>query len=342
MIWVPKKKLLVPRTPQRQRGFLLSPWRFGKRIVPAAASMDGAGNLTTFSGAAVAEARATALDGVGTANWVGDRAAVAPGAMSSDGAGSVDFAGGAVVAGDVNAAGTGAATFAADGQEIKVDAADFDGATDKLTRSSALAGQVDSKKGILSFWVSADSVGGNDDILDATGVSVRITTTGALRFALGAAVLWTSAAGVITNGSWNHVLFEWDVSIAYTECYLNGTQLVAAGDLITNVDVGWAAITSWTLGGPINPLDAGVADFWFAPAQFVGITNASVRRRFRSDAGKPVGLGGSGDIPTGSAPLIYLHLDDGEAASNFAQNRTGAGNFTVTGALTTYPSSPSD
>jgi hypothetical protein len=89
-------------------------------------------------------------------------------------------------------------------------------------------------------------------------------------------------------------------------------------------------------------MDGGMAELFFAPGQFLDFSVQSNRRKFRSSGGKPISLGADGSTPTGTKPLIYLHLDDAETANNFATNRAGNGNLTVTGALTTRATSPSD
>ena len=51
--------------------------------------------------------------------------------------------------------------------------------------------------------------------------------------------------------------------------------------------------------------------------------------KFRGSDGKPMRILSDGSGPTGTAPLAYFHLDDGEAVANFALNRGTGGDFTV-------------
>ena len=84
------------------------------------------------------------------------------------------------------------------------------------------------------------------------------------------------------------------------------------------------------------------AEVSFAFGQSLDFSIVSNRRKFLSAGGKPVFLGADGSLPTGTAPIIYQHLDDGEAVANFATNRGTGGDFTITGTLDTGSTSPSD
>lgn len=363
-IWVPKRDLILPRRlrpgPARQRGFLLSPYRFGPRRISAEANLVGSGDAS-FAGAGVSAAMMSGVAGVGAADWVGDRAQTVPAALSSDGAGIASFAGGGINGGALDVAGAGTAAFVSEPALITVDAADFDGSAAWLSKSSAMSGMADSKTGIFSVWVKFDTLspagGSTKEILAliAGGFDIfRCNVTAffnRVNFNIGTSapsgvITWASQSFAISTTGWHHILFAWDSGNAYTECYINGTQLTASGDAITNAAASYSAVDLFGVAnysGGSNISDCGMAELYFAPGQFLDITNAANRRKFSSGVGgKPVDLGGSGASPTGTNPLIYLHLDDGESAANFASNRTGAGNLTVTGALTTFASSPSD
>ena len=81
----------------------------------------------------------------------------------------------------------------------------------------------------------------------------------------------------------------------------------------------------------LSAFNGALAEVYFAPGQYLYFSIASNRRKFISRTGKPVHLGTTGMLPTGTAPLVYHHLDDAEAVANFATNRGTGGNFTITG-----------
>ena len=77
-----------------------------------------------------------------------------------------------------------------------------------------------------------------------------------------------------------------------------------------------------------------MAEFWLDDS-FIDFSNATNRQKFYSSGGDAVDLGSDGSTPTGSAPLVYLHLDSGETGNNFASNAGTGGDLSVTaGALT--------
>ncbi len=73
---------------------------------------------------------------------------------------------------------------------------------------------------------------------------------------------------------------------------------------------------SWMLGGTLTPHETStdtlnciiceMAEFWFAPDQYIDFSVAANRNKFHSVAGKPVSLGTDGSAPTGSPPVLYL------------------------------------
>ena len=88
--------------------------------------------------------------------------------------------------------------------------------------------------------------------------------------------------------------------------------------------------------------DGCLAELYFAPGQYLDFSIVANRRKFISASGKPIQLGRRGELPTGTAPLVYQHLDKGEAVANFATNRGPGGDFTITGTPDTGSTSPSD
>lgn len=97
------------------------------------------------------------------------------------------------------------------------------------------------------------------------------------------------------------------------------------------------SVGAWGTASP-NKYVGDMANFWFAPGQFVDFSNQANRRKFIDAGGKPVNLGADGSTPTGTAPAIFF---SGDAAA-FATNAGTGGAFTLTGSLTNASTSPSD
>jgi hypothetical protein len=242
-----------------------------------------------------------------------------------------------------------------------VDAADFDGTNDYMARGANLTGIADSKTGIMSVWFKLDTLPTSNHIrpfLDGTDTTdfapefyAAVNDTGECYVgatdSLGSTVFNLSAGtGAVSAGNWYHMLASWDTSTNVGSLYLNDVQKTTAPGAV-NANVPYTSVPNWTAGwittgGIIEKLDGGLAEVYFAPGQYLDFTVASNRRRFIGSNLKPVDLGATGSKPTGTAPIVYFHLADLEAPANFATNRGTGGNFTVTGALTTYATSPSD
>lgn len=239
------------------------------------------------------------------------------------------------------------------GGQFQVDSADFDGTNDWMPRASDLDGNSDSKSGILSCWIRFD---GGD------GVAQRAIANANLRFNVTKAattniigITGRNAAGTIilqlltdtaytASATWLHFLVSWNLATAAAHLYVNDSDDIAAGPTLTDDTIDYTQ-TSWGIGSGATgseKLDGCLAEFYFAPGQYIDLSVETNRRRFISAGGKPVYLGSTGSAPTGTAPIVYQHLDNGEAVASFATNRGTGGDFTVTGTLTTGSTSPSD
>lgn len=239
---------------------------------------------------------------------------------------------------------------------FNVDAAYFDGTNDYLEKLSALTGAADSKTGILSFWIRFDAgSGAQRDIFNSrnagdssSGVTVVKGTDDKIYIGGNSSVPaqvmnFNTSAMPIDGTTWKHILASWNAATTTLQLYVDDvsdkTESVNNNATIVYTD------TKWWVGassfGTTFALNGNLAEFFFAPGQYLDFSVTANRRKFNS-GGKPANLGATGSAPTGTAPLIYLHLDDGETAANFATNRGTGGNFSVVGALTTASTSPSD
>jgi hypothetical protein len=76
-------------------------------------------------------------------------------------------------------------------------------------------------------------------------------------------------------------------------------------------------------------LKTDMAELYFAH-EFLDFTNPANRAKFHDTNGKPVDLGTTGSLPTGSPPLLYLSLQSVDNSPYlFASNESGAGSLTV-------------
>lgn len=238
---------------------------------------------------------------------------------------------------------------------IVVDSADFDGSNDFLARGADLSGNADSKSGILSVWVRFDSGTGAQRIIGSNGdndqgfESQRRSSSGAFeiigRNAAGTDILLLrTSASFVAGATWRHFLASWDLATGAGHLYVNDVSDLGSSTL-TNDTIDYAEDNYGVGGNPVSgavKLDGALAELYFAPGQYLDLSILANRRKFISNTGKPVWLGANGSAPTGTAAIVYLHLDNSEAVANFATNRGTGGNFSITGTLETGSTSPSD
>lgn len=235
-----------------------------------------------------------------------------------------------------------------------VDSADFDGTNDVMTRGGALTNIADSKSGILSMWIRIDAQdGATRRLFSCTTVQscqLTINSSNLVTFlcqnSTPTNILVASSSSTYTAAAtWLHFLLSWNLAVAGTgRFYVNdvsgGTYSVYTDDTIN-----YTGSADWSIGASTAgsaDFDGCMAEVYFAPGQYLDFDVVGNRRRFISANGKPVYLGATGQIPTGTSAIVYQHLSDGEAVANFATNRGTGGDFSITGTLDTGSTSPSD
>ena len=228
--------------------------------------------------------------------------------------------------------------------QYQTDSAVFDGTNDYLARGAGFTGAADSNTLLISFWIKSNTIETFDRILSSSSENIAILfdSGGHVEFFIstGASQLYVTGSTNLNDGNWHHVMFALDNnsgSRAY-HFYVDGIP----ESVTVNNDDGAFTIdftqTDWyfaTAAPGINTIQAQFIDFYFAPGQYLDISNAGNRAKFRTQNGKPVDLGATGSTPTGTAPILFLHLDQGETANNFATNAGTGNGMTLTGSLTT-------
>jgi hypothetical protein len=150
---------------------------------------------------------------------------------------------------------------------------------------------------------------------------------------------------------WHHMLASWDVSPVNPDpsiatFYIDDVDSISAPPAPTSVtaDIGYNSPEVMAGADHLGTtkFNGSMAELYFNTVAYMDFTVVANRRKFISSLLKPMDLGADGSLPTGSPPIVYFHLADGEAPANFAINRGTGGNFSITGALTTASTSPSD
>ena len=245
------------------------------------------------------------------------------------------------------------------GAPFLVDAADFDGAGGDFALNAAggFTGAAASQKFTLVFWLNWDAfteaspngilvLNSNDQglvVSAITGPKIRV---------VGAApgtILDIESTNAFSAGAWTCFLISVDLSdTAKRHLYHGDTSNLTVTTYLTSDNIAFHHASGHDLVGALDDvgtgeLDSGVAELWFEDGVYTDFSLQANRRKWYGTNGKPANVGTDGSTPTGTSPLVYFHLDDGETANNFLVNAGTGGNLTLQGGtLTTRASSPSD
>ncbi|MEK9894933.1 MAG: hypothetical protein VW518_00720 [Burkholderiaceae bacterium] len=226
-----------------------------------------------------------------------------------------------------------------------------------MTRAADFSGNADSKQCIISFWYRCPSQvtrGTHDtifqDALGYYGVDVENNPGyGAFWAAASDSVGTTALATATGTGygrplSWIHVLFACDLATSTTQFYINDVEdKDDIYDTTADLAIDWTRTNHQVGITGINQLDSALAEVYIAPGQYLDLSVTANRRKFITASKKPAWLGTTGALPTGTAPLVYLHLDPGEPLTSFTTNRGSGGDYdSITGTLAPVITRPSD
>lgn len=233
------------------------------------------------------------------------------------------------------------------------DAAVFDGVNDNLASTSALSTAADGKEGMLSFWFRANSTAGDgvrQRVFDSSGASflVQKTTSNTLILeftastALATIYSFTSTGTFTSTSAWRHILYTWNETNGLNMRIDGSTTGVGALPSASTRTADYT-LGHWTWGSDVAGAARSYMDFFdvYFNISTDGGGAGSALSKFYANS-KPVDLGVEGATPTGTAPIMLLHMDDGSTVTTFATNIGSGSSFTITGALVTSTSSPTD
>ncbi len=231
----------------------------------------------------------------------------------------------------------------------KVDAVVFDGTNDYLAHSTDFTGNADSKVGIFSMWVKPNTFDTEQRLYIDGNSRIQFNFRGSNKFrilgrnSIDGNILNIESSTAYAISIWHHILISWDLANTTGKMYVDGVDDTNATTL-TNDTLDYTA-SQHRIGANNSAgekFGGDIAELYFNFAEYLDLSVQANRKKFRTASGVPVNLGTDGSAPTGTAPIVYLHLDVDEAANNFAANAGGGGGLAVTGALTTAATSPSD
>ena len=236
---------------------------------------------------------------------------------------------------------------------IQADAADFDGTNDYALRGAGLTNAADSKLMTFVMWQKADVVS-TSYYVDTTDARFTVQKLDTSRFSVngqnsvGTGILTMTSLANVSTTAWQCWMCSVDMTSTLKRwIYLGDTDNFFSAATYTD-DVIDFTVIDWATGATTigtSKFDGGLAEVMLWTGVYTDFSVQANRRLFFSVTGKPVDPNTPGGaIATLGAPDIYFHLNDGEVANNFVANNDGGdgGAFTVTGALSTYATSPSD
>jgi len=228
--------------------------------------------------------------------------------------------------------------------------------TPYITRGADLTGIADGNTGLISAWVKFGSDGSSEYLWGATTDNneiqvyrrsdntlwVNIQDTGNN----GDLFLKTSETITVASG-WTHLLISWDVSAGYSDIYINDSQSSLSLDTTTSGGLDYTHSNhnffASDSGDSSEIFNGEAADFWLTVNQTrFELTTESNRRKFISSDKYAVDLGSDGSTPTGTAPLVFFHLDRGEAPANFFANAGTGGTTSLSSSSLTEGSDPNN
>ena len=216
-------------------------------------------------------------------------------------------------------------------------AASFNGTNDYLTRGANLTGMADAKTGALSLWLNMQDGDGVEQVIFTTTngrFTLRRLSTNLLqlvgRNAANTVIMSASTSGtVLADTGWRHVLMSWDLAAAAIQIYVDNVSVASiatnTNDTIdyTDTDFAVGALVAGT-----SKLTGILAELWLNNS-FIDFSVEASRREFLSAHGRPVALGATGQIPTGSVPILYL----ANPIASWQTNLGTGGGLTENGAL---------
>lgn len=230
----------------------------------------------------------------------------------------------------------------------------FDGSNDYLTRGANPTGLLDGKKGIISFWVNFQGGDGVQcSFIENFSAFFAIRKLNTNKWQFSGANSSSSSIFVMRSNSsytsasgWIHVLASWDLGSGVDYLYVNNSTELNSITL-TNDTINYIkSPANFSLGASTagnSKLNGYLADVYINLAEALDFSSSSNRAKFIDQTTlKPISLGSDGSLPTGTAPLFLQRLNPGSSASTFATNLGTGGDFSITGTLTTAPSSPTD
>lgn len=238
------------------------------------------------------------------------------------------------------------ATSTVDVQEpFTVNAVNFDGTNDYLTKAAQLTGAADGGNFAISLWFQSGADATPRHFIDGAANLFRLAVdtgnklTGDFRLVAGTiSFQFGSTTSLLVAGGWYHILVSYTSATQTLHVYIDDVSETLDFSTTNANDMDWTQILRmFHLTGPSQLMNGDIAEFWLDD-NYIDFSVEANRRKFIGSDGKPVNLGANGELPLGAAPLVFFS----GATADWHTNKGTGGGFTENGALTDATTSPSD
>lgn len=228
----------------------------------------------------------------------------------------------------------------------------FGGTNEYLTRGGNLTGNADGKKGIFSCWIKLNGGDGLNQIIfegKSPDLKPGIFRSAADTFKIigansaGSNRLIIETTNTYVAGSVHrHFLASWDMAVAGSgRIRINDVSDYNESTFINDTLDYDMASPDFSIGARLDAslkLDGCLADLYWNNAEYLDFDVEANVRKFIDAAGKPVDLGPTGSLPTGTDPIVFQT----GPTSTWHINAGPGGGFTEFGTLGDCSDGPSD
>jgi hypothetical protein len=232
-------------------------------------------------------------------------------------------------------------------QYTTANTASFDG-SDSLSSTANLTGIADSKVVTVSFWFKQATLPTAETVFDMVNGGAnrrfRVQLTAAAKVQVdafdsgGVQILQATSNFVLTTTDWHHCMVAVDLaSTSNRGFYVDGSVDAATWGIYIDGQIDFNMSPSPNVAVGVNLVTGSqswsgdLAEFWIDD-----VYNNTISDYYCT--GRPANLGNNGELPTGSAPTLYLSRAG--SGNTWATDSSGNGNtFTIGGTLgsTTSP-----
>ena len=219
-----------------------------------------------------------------------------------------------------------------DPNPFEAPAMNYDGANDFSLRGADLTGNANTRIATFSgFFRTTDVAANPKACLNNTSnrIDYAFQTANILQVQLRdiagtIRALVTFPDPIPSDGTWHNFCISIDSNFPRVSAAVDGLEVApVVTTLDAAVEYDWTAL-EWGFGrrvGGTGPFDGCMSMIWFSNTDSLDFTSEDVRALFVQPDGSPTDLGGAGQFPTGTSPIIFFPGGDG------AQNSGTGGDF---------------